>query len=159
MKSASGWIRRWVSVDYAHLEGLLDGSDDTSAMLMAFLCDLRKVPDLSDFRTAYVCEMARQNGFIYTWVCSRDAAAGETQPLICLQPLWCDATFMFLKLIQTCWDGDVCSCWAGQTGEIFIYRQYAAILDKCRITVQFVSLFLLLILAKLSVDQQKERRK
>lgn len=53
-------------MDYAHLEALLGGSDETSAMLMAFLCDLRKVPDLSDFWTAYVCEMARQNGFIYT---------------------------------------------------------------------------------------------
>lgn len=65
-------------MDSVHLDALGEGSDSMSATLID-ACDLRKVSNLSNFWTVYVCEMGRQNGFIYTRACSQDAAAGETQ--------------------------------------------------------------------------------
>lgn len=146
MKSASGWIKRWVSMDSVHLEALGEGSDSMSATLID-TCDLRKVPNLSDFWTVYVCEMGRQNGFIYTWACSWDAAAGVTQHkagathMFSAALIWCDN---HISKADPDMPGRKCILGSGQAGKIFICRQQAAILDKYRITFkkffhQFIS--------------------
>lgn len=139
MKSASGWIKRWVSVGSVHLEALGEGSDSTSATLID-AHDLRKVPDLSNFWTVSVCEMGRQNGFIYTWACRRDAAAGETQHkagashMFSAALMWCD---IHVSKADPDMLGRKCILGSGQAGELFICTQQAAILDKYSITFQF----------------------